>query len=116
MLLRVAGDAPYRVFTLMDEPLWRVLYVFHHLQEHDERAALNDRLARVDHGFLTNFAMTQPDSLTEELQRVQAAIARLDQGPGVDAAHEWADARAKAEAMLARMERGRVLSPDALVS
>jgi hypothetical protein len=115
MLLAVAGSEPYRAFALLDEPLWRVLYLFHHLQEHDARESLRARMARVDAGVMTAFAFNQPASLETEMRRVQDAIAEADYGPS-DAVDEMAALRAKGEALAARIEQGGVLTPDGLVS
>jgi hypothetical protein len=106
----VAGQRPYDVFTLLDEPLWRVLYVFHHLQERDARQALDARLARVDEGFMAALAFNKPIALEDELRRVKEEIAALDAPDAPD------DTIARGLALAERMEQGRVLSDEALIS
>lgn len=114
MLLSVAGNRPYDVFALLDEPLWRVLYVHHHLTAQRERDAVASRAARVDSGFMSALAFNEPAALEVEMQSVQAAIAELDTPSAGPAG--WDAARARAEEMARRMEQGRVLSPEALLS
>jgi hypothetical protein len=109
--VRVARARACDPLALLDEPFWRVLWHFHHLTDDDARRALHDRMARVDSGFMTAFAVNQPASLAEEMQKVRAAIEEQERGPT-----PLDDLRARGEALAARMERGRVLDPDALVS
>lgn len=109
--MTVAASRPYDVFTLLDEPLWRVLYVFHHLAEERARVALRDRLERVDAGFMTALAFNKPEALDDELQKVHRAILGQDEDPIADE-----DRLARGLALAERIERGRVLSDEALVS
>lgn len=109
--MRVARARACDPLALLDEPFWRVLWHYHHLVEEDNRRALHDRMARVDSGFMTAFAFNQPASLAEEMERVRAAIEEQERGPtALD------DLRARGDALAARIERGRVLDPNALVS
>lgn len=109
--MTVAGSRPYAAFALLDEPLWRVLYVFHHIAKESTRTALRDRLYRVDAGKMTAFAFNSPDNLNDEMQKVLDAIAEVD-GPRVTDADRLARGLALAE----RIDAGKVLSDDALVS
>lgn len=109
--MTVASERACDPLALIDEPLWRVLWHFYHLQERDARRALTDRMARVDGGYMAAFAFNQPELLDVEMRNVRAAIEELERGPvALD------DLRARGEALLARIERGRVLDPTALVS
>lgn len=114
MLTVVAGERPYDVFTLLDEPLWRVLYLFHHLSAKTARAALDARLARVDAGLMTALARHQPAALDDEMRRVRDAIDDFERGPA-ERPDDLAAWRARGDALAARIEQGRVLSPEALV-
>lgn len=109
--MRVARERRCDPLALLDEPLWRVLWHYHHLADADARRALTDRMARVDAGFMTAFAFNQPESLDVEMRNVRAALEELERGPVM-----LDDLRARGEALAARMERGRVLDPTALVS
>ena len=51
--MTVAGSRPYDALSLLDEPLWRVLWTYHHLMEREQRTQLSDRLMRVDAAGLT---------------------------------------------------------------
>lgn len=109
--MTVAASRPYDVFSLLDEPLWRVLYVFHHLVEDEARKALYERLYRVDAAKMAAFALHKPSSLDDEMRDVRAAILELDAPPVSDE-----DRLARGLALAARIDAGRVLSDEALVS
>ena len=96
---------------LLDVPVWQLLYVFHHLNERDERRQVMERAARVDAGFYTAIAVNDPSRLDDERRAVGDAIDALEfEAPATDPAV----LDAKARALIARIESGRVLSPDAL--
>lgn len=98
---------------LLDVPVWQLLYVFHHLSERDERRQVMARAARVDAGVLTALAFNEPARLDDELRSVRAAIDAVEyETPASDPVR----LEAKAHALLARIESGRVLAPDALQS
>lgn len=100
-------------FSLLDEPLWRVLYVFHHLMERDAMHALRDRVARIDMGNVTAMAFHEPKLLADELRDVQGAIRAFEDG--TPAQSDPAAQRAAGLALVARIQSGRVLDPAALV-
>jgi hypothetical protein len=115
VLVTVACETGQDVFILLDVPLWRVMYLFHHLQEREARLQLRGRLARVDMGYLNAFAFNHPESLETEMQHVNAAIVALDRPP-VSRRSEVEELRARGQAMVARIQREHVLSDEALVS
>jgi hypothetical protein len=115
LLVTVAAERRCDPLALLDEPLWRTLYHFHHLAERDARDALHKRQARVDLGMMVAHAFNQPSSLDDEMRDVRQALADLDREP-TEGASVWDAARGKGEEMAARIERGRVLSPEALLS
>lgn len=101
------------MFTLIDEPLWRVLYVYQQLEERDERQALRRRRERVDAGLMTAFAFNQPEKLADELDRVRDAIDEFEYGPQ---ATDIEAMRARGRALADRMLATNALSDEALVS
>lgn len=115
VLVAVGVETHQNVFALMDEPLWCVFYLFHHLRDRDERRMLRERLARVDSGILTAQAFNKPELLDDELKSVQRAIKDYDKSPD-DKAAELVAIRTRGRSLLERIQRDSVLSPDALVS
>lgn len=109
MLIAVAGSRPYDAFSLLDEPLWRVLYLYHHLSEREAERVLVRRSDRVDAGLLAAMAFHEPTLLTDEQRAVRHALEALADDPDPVAED-------KGQALLARVLRGRALDPDALVS
>lgn len=112
-MIYVAAQMRQDAFALMHEPLWQVLYVFHHLMEREERDNLRRRFERVDAGVMTSLAFNQPSALSDEMTAVQDAIRALDKPADVSGVND--SLRAKAEALAARIEVGEVLSDGALV-
>ena len=97
---------------LLDVPVWQLLYVFHHLSEREERRQVVERMARVDAGFMTAMAFNEPARLDDERRAVTDALDALEYEPmGGTGSLE-----SRAEALLARIESGRVLDPAAMVS
>lgn len=115
MLTTVAAARTCDPLALLDEPLWRVLWHFHQLEDREQRQALRDRRARVDAGVLVAMAFNHPDSLDDELRRVRNAIDAYEYGPD-SAADGIAALRAAGDALASRIEAGRALAPEALVS
>lgn len=109
--MTVAGADPMRAFTLLDEPLWKVLYVFHHLMDREAERALVRRSERVDSGTMTAMAFNAPKLLADEQRTVRDAIDALDGDP-----EDTAVTVQQGQALLARVLKGRALDPDALVS
>ncbi len=107
--------AEYRMdpLSLLDEPWWRVLWRFYHATEREQRHSLRRRMERVDSGTLTALAFNDPSKINDERQAVADAIRAFEHPTktvDVDSI------RARAEAMVARMTAGKVLSPAALAS
>lgn len=96
---------------LLNTPVWELLYVEYHLARLEAERGLRARADRVDMGFTMARAFHDPKTLTDELNDVQAAIRRHEDGPS-----DSTTIRAKGEALLERIRKGRVLSPDGLVS
>ena len=111
MLLIVAGTRPYDALSLLDEPLWRVLWTFHQVMERRAREQLMERLGRVDAGNLTAMAFNKPELLDDEMRAVQQAIRAQEEGPV-----ESDSVQPAGLSLLERVQRGRVLAPEALVS
>lgn len=113
VLVTVATETGQDAFALLDRPWCQVLYTFYQLAERDERRALASRASRVDAGLLTALAFNEPQRLSDELRSVQEAIAAFERGP-VDEAADVAEWKARGLALAAKLDQGRVLSPDAL--
>jgi hypothetical protein len=105
----VATETGRWPLDLLDVPVWQLLYVFHHLTVRDQRRQVMARAARVDMGVMTHMAFNDPTKLDDEIQSVRSAIDALDYEPVSDVA-----AQSKAQALLARLQAGRVLDPAAL--
>ncbi len=113
MLTTVARETKQDVFTLVREPLWRVLYVFHHLREDDERRALQRRIERVDLGVMVAYGFNEPSKLSDEMRSAIDAAQAFERGPVTEVDVEALAARANA--LSARIASGRALSPEAHV-
>ena len=109
--MTVAGARPYDALSLLDEPLWRVLWTYHHLMELRTLDRLVARADRVDQGMMVGMGVNEPKLLADELRNVQAAIREQTEGPVVRTT-----ALATGRALVERIRRGRVLEPGALVS
>ena len=96
---------------LLDVPVWQLLWTFHHLSEREERRQVMERAARVDSAILGAIGFNEPARLDDELRSVRDAIDRVEfETPASDPAV----LEQKAQALIARIESGRVLSQDAL--
>lgn len=109
--MTVAGSRPYDALSLLDEPLWRILWTFHHLMEREQRTQLSDRLMRVDAAGLTAQAFHDPKLLADEMRTVQQAIRDHEEGPVVTES-----VRDRGLALVERIRRGNALAPEALLS
>ena len=114
MLVTVARARAADPLDLIHAPLWRVLWHYLHLEELDARRALARRHERVDAGLMTARAFNAPATLGDELEAVHKAIAEADADP-VDEALAYDDWRARGAALAAKIDAGRVLSPEALI-
>lgn len=113
VLVTVGAETRQDPFSLLDRPLWQLLYTFYHLEERATSRALQERRARVDAALMTALATTTPAALDEELRAVDEAIAAFERGP--DDSEDLSLLRDRGEALASRIEEGRVLSPSALV-
>lgn len=113
MLTIVAGARRCDPLDLLDEPLWRTLYHFHHLTEQDERLALRARMDRIDLGYMVAQAFNRPAALDDERREALESIAEYERG-AIDEQEDLDELRARGEAMAARIQQAGVLTDAAL--